>query len=96
MAADDPEWGPTSDAEDAARRRATKNIAKIAAGRGLTVRQVQAAFHPIKSANLGYVGPKLRNNPDVFVDPKTGWLFPQLTDGTLGECIGNLDEYIDL
>ena len=88
-------WGPSPADEEAARKRATKNVSKVAAGLGLTEAEVRAAFHPLKSETLGHIGPGAINNPDVWVDPETGWAFPQLGAGTLGECVANIREYLD-
>ena len=36
-----------------------------------------------------------RANPDVAVDPKTGWTIAELETGKLGECLDNLQFYVD-
>ena len=44
---------------------------------------------------MGYSGENFRNNPDLRVDPVEGWVFPELVDGGLGECVDNLLFYVE-
>ncbi|ACE84465.1 RHS repeat-associated core domain-containing protein [Cellvibrio japonicus] len=59
---------------------------KIASEHGLKPREVKDKIHELKG------GAKLPNNPDVEVCNNCGEVFPQTTEGSLGDSIGNINE----
>lgn len=64
-----------------------KDPGAIARDTGLTVRKVLEKIHAAKD-NLPRGG--LIRNPDVFVDTKTGEIFPETPGGGIGDSIGNI------
>jgi len=70
----------------------TSNVGAISSSSGMSPRQVKEAIHGAKT-NL----PKSteKRNPDVEVCTTCGEVFPQSTDGTLGDSIGNIHDEVD-
>ncbi|MEU9034345.1 polymorphic toxin-type HINT domain-containing protein [Streptomyces sp. NPDC048352] len=65
----------------------------IAQATGYSVKQVKDAIHKVK-AQGGWRGIGGNKNPDMLVDPRTGEVYPQMPDGSPGESIGNIFEYL--
>ncbi len=68
------------------------NISKLADKFGRTSRQIKDAIHACKR-NLPKGGPE--RNPDVIVDLRTGEVYPQLSNGTIGDSIGNIFDFLN-
>ena len=70
----------------------TDRIGKIASELGRTEKEIRDAIHKAKR-NLPKGGPV--KNPDVVIDPKTGEVYPKAPDGSIGDSIGNIFDYLD-
>ncbi len=81
---------PDEETQSLAKARATKNLGRVAAGLGLTLEEVRNAMHPMKSALVVQKTEGMRRNPDLWIDPVDGWVFPELGSGEKGECIDNI------
>jgi uncharacterized protein RhaS with RHS repeats len=76
-------------------KRCTKNTGKIAKQFGRKEKEVRTAIEKLKQRQLrGGGGKGYRKNPDVQIDPKTGDAYPELPGGGLGDCIGNIAEFL--
>ncbi|MFB8242179.1 polymorphic toxin-type HINT domain-containing protein, partial [Kitasatospora purpeofusca] len=69
------------------------SVAAIAKATNYSAKQIKDAIHKVK-AKGGWRGNGSNRNPDVLVDPKTGEVHPQLPDGTPGDSIGNIFDYL--
>jgi len=81
-------------AEEAAKalaKRCTDKIGKLAQELKKTEKQIRDAIHKVKE-NLKGSGPK--RNPDVKVDPATGEVYPMNPNGSLGDSIGNIFDFL--
>jgi hypothetical protein len=65
----------------------------IANETGYTAKQVKEAIHSVKNEG-GWRDMGSRKNPDVLVNPRTGDVHPQLPDGSPGDIIGNIFDYL--
>jgi RHS repeat-associated protein len=69
----------------------TPKIGAIADATGATPKEVRGAMHPLKD-NLPKSSEK--KNPDVEVCTTCGEVYPQTSDGTLGDSIGNIHDHL--
>ncbi len=87
-----------SDEEDewaAEKRRALKNEHRIAHQMGRTAEEILSAFHPLKEELPRWAGKGARRNPDLSVDPVSGWAFPEVPGGGLGDPVGNIYDHLE-
>ncbi|MCX5102903.1 hypothetical protein [Streptomyces sp. NBC_00439] len=65
----------------------------LARATGYSVKQIKEAIHKVKGQG-GWRGIGENRNPDMLIDPKTGEVHPQMPDGTPGDSIGNIYDYL--
>ena len=72
-------------------KNSTDKVSKLADKFNRTSQDIKNAIHQCKR-NLPKGGPE--RNPDVLVDLRNGEVYPQLSDGTIGDSIGNLLDFL--
>ena len=65
----------------------------VARATGYSVKQIKEAIHGVKGQG-GWRGIGGNTNPDILIDPKTGEVYPQTPDGSPGDSIGNIFDYL--
>ena len=71
----------------------TDKLGKIAKITGKSIKEVRKAIENVKK-QPGWRNGTNNRNPDVMVDTKTGEVYPKNPDGTLGDSIGNIFDYL--
>jgi RHS repeat-associated protein len=71
----------------------TSSPGAVARETGYPVKQIKEAIHRVKGQG-GWRGIGGNKNPDTLIDPKTGEVYPQQPDGTPGDSIGNIFDYL--
>ncbi|WP_314225546.1 hypothetical protein [Streptomyces zaehneri] len=65
----------------------------LARATGYSVKQIKDAIHGVKGQG-GWRGIGGNRNPDMLIDPQTGEVYPEMLDGTPGDSIGNIFDYL--
>jgi hypothetical protein len=75
-------------------KRCVDKTGKLANQLGKRESEVRKAIHKVKEALSRGGGKNIPKNPNVTVDPVTGDVFPQTPGGSIGDCIGNIFDYL--
>jgi hypothetical protein len=65
----------------------------VARKTGYSVKQINDAIHRVKG-QPGWRGIGGNKNPDMLIDPNSGEVYPKKPDGTPGDSIGNIFDYL--